>query len=645
MIAIKNEYVVSTDDGLSITLRSDGFIEKVNVDGEEYKLKEIERPREEVWGEGSGFFAEDVRRGEASRVAGTLQARDNGFRLRASIDSLDLTLDATFVSRGGYLAVDGELASSAPEPRAVNLYFKLPVSAVDWIWWDDIGTPREIKDGGTYDTENYPFACINSEKAGISIAIPPDQPCIFELGYSPAALFHACFRFGLHPESKLGSRAPFHLIIYRNDPRWGFRHTAKRYYTVFSRFFARRALKNGLIAHKLGSFLDVTPELPAYFAYHVVTNPGHEQGDEKLNIDTFRYINPGQRSDGPRLGEESREVKEEIIKNSVLCDDKGGYVRVVRDIEQDGRVSFVMNPDPDLYSDEDKPTQGRAMIDFSKEFLEENPSFEGIHVDSLWRWGEFYNQRVEHFRYADIPLTYTPKYKELSLGYVHQSVKNEVAIKNEFSLIELLRQLRTFLHEQGRLLSANGVRPGRFFDGVLLDVLEVEACPDLAQCRFYRTCAYQKPFLILCYDYRRETIENCVKRAVLYGLFPSMGKRDYWLNKDYFERDRDLLDLYLPLLKKLSAAGWEPVTQAFSSDREVMVERFGADNGREFYFTAYNPTGTDKETTIEIRIEELGMRRVTRVKELVEGEEMQPSPKINIQMPKLSLRVIQIQGD
>ena len=95
----------------------------------------------------------------------------------------------------------------------------------------------------------------------------------------------------------------------------------------------------------------------------------------------------------------------------------------------------------------------------------------------------------------------------------------------------------------------------------------------------------------------------------------------------------------------MSAAGWEPVTYASSSDKEVLLERFGMDDGGNFYSTVYNPTEIDKEVSLEIQIKELGMNRIESVKELVERKGLNPSFNIKMLVPKHSLRILQVQGD
>ena len=82
----------------------------------------------------------------------------------------------------------------------------------------------------------------------------------------------------------------------------------------------------------------------------------------------------------------------------------------------------------------------------------------------------------------------------------------------------------------------------------------------------------------------------------------------YWENPDLYDRDRDLFKKYVPLVCEVAEAGWEPVTFARSSNRNVFVERFG-----RRYLTLCNDTAEAQKTrvTIEFPVRRQAVERIS----------------------------------
>jgi hypothetical protein len=109
----------------------------------------------------------------------------------------------------------------------------------------------------------------------------------------------------------------------------------------------------------------------------------------------------------------------------------------------------------------------------------------------------------------------------------------------------------------------------------------------------WRTGAGRKPYVLLMntdYDlFGPEWVERYFQRSLFYGMFPSMfshnaSENPYWLNPRWYNRDRALFKRYLPLIKQVAEAGWQPVTRAVCDNPLVLVERFGpAPDGTVFY--------------------------------------------------------------
>jgi len=158
-----------------------------------------------------------------------------------------------------------------------------------------------------------------------------------------------------------------------------------------------------------------------------------------------------------------------------------------------------------------------------------------------------------------------------------------------------------------------------------------------------RTMSAQKPYcLLMNTDFNRftpEFVEKYFQRSLFYGVFPSMfsvnaADSPYWENPKWVNRDRDLFRKYIPIIKRLSAAGWEPITGARSANASVFVERFGPR-----LFTVLNGSRQPRATTLAIDLRASGLsasgRRVTN---LLTGAELPASPNGTTLTVPLSLR-------
>ena len=155
-----------------------------------------------------------------------------------------------------------------------------------------------------------------------------------------------------------------------------------------------------------------------------------------------------------------------------------------------------------------------------------------------------------------------------------------------------------------------------------------------------RTMSAKKPYLLLQntdYDkFSHDYVEKYLLRSLFYGIYPSMfsanaADHPYWENPKWYNRDRDLFKKYLPILKKLSLAGWEPITYARSSRPEISIERFGANS-----FTVMNTSESALETNIVVDEQKLGLSTVgAATKNMLTGESL----KSEVQSGKLHVKL------
>lgn len=163
---------------------------------------------------------------------------------------------------------------------------------------------------------------------------------------------------------------------------------------------------------------------------------------------------------------------------------------------------------------------------------------------------------------------------------------------------------------RGKLAFGNVWASDRMFPVCMaLDVPGYESSRwyDLPYADYYRAAAYHKPALYLNY-FRigqqldtREGGERFFRYATAYGIFPAIGR----FTDEAYEKFGDLQHLYIPIVKRLFRAGWEPIPYATTDDPAVRVERFG--KGLPMYFTLLNPTDHPRVVALKVQSKSLGL--------------------------------------
>jgi hypothetical protein len=119
----------------------------------------------------------------------------------------------------------------------------------------------------------------------------------------------------------------------------------------------------------------------------------------------------------------------------------------------------------------------------------------------------------------------------------------------------------------------------------------------------------RRPYLMLmnnAYD-DASVMEPYFQRSLFYAVFPSffighqsMNEVAYFSNPAWYNRDRGLFKKYLPLIRAVDEAGWEPVPHATASPAEVRVERYGSGERGKLFFTVHNPGAAEIEATLTL---------------------------------------------
>ena len=212
--------------------------------------------------------------------------------------------------------------------------------------------------------------------------------------------------------------------------------------------------------------------------------------------------------------------------------------------------------------------------------------------------------RRDHFAWADRPLTF-------------EQDTQQPGILRGLIAYEYAKKISDDTHNRSHLMMANST-PGQFFWLVpLLDVIGTETdwnrggwAPMSVNDLFYRRAlCYKKPYCFLMNsDFTKfsfETTEKFMRRALAFGMFPGFFSADastahYFKNPDLFERDRPLFKKYLPLIRQVAEAGWEPIPLAAASGHNLIVQRFGTDSSNLF-LTVYNDS--DLPQTVRLTLD------------------------------------------
>lgn len=595
-----------TEDGLRLGLAG-GLVASLQVN-----------ERELAGSAPSGFLARDVAAGS------DFFAFTDG-----RCAELGLVLTNEFVAKKDHLAVRGRVSDTTGRDRAIQLLFALPLDATGWRWGDDIRRSRVIQGGGEFagtvgvragatgTMSLYPLGAVYNESAGVALAFDMGQPAIQRVCYHAGTRqLLAAYDFGLVKETaRFPSGADFGFVLYSFDARWGFRGGFEKLMRVFPDYFAVRSREQG-IWMPFTDIKTVQGFQDFHFKYHEGNN--NVPFDDTNHILSFRYTEPmtwwmSMGKDVPRTAVEALRIRDEQAQKPGNGQAKATRAAGMRDAANEPCLLFKdepwcrgavwsLNPNPNL------PGQPNGATVHWSEAIKARlygpnarGQLDGEYLDSL----EGYvtadlNFCREHFPFTSVPLTFDPE------------TRRPVLYKG-LAVFEFTKWLAEDVHRMGKLMFANGV-PYRFtFLCPWLDVMgtETDWAPggqdrpsSATQLCLWRTLCGAKPYLLLMntrFDtFTFELVEKYFQRSLAYGFYPSMfshnaAENPYWQNPAWYNRDRPLFKKYLPIIKQVAQAGWQPVTQARCTNDRLLLERFGPDGDGNLYLTVFNDTAQPQD--------------------------------------------------
>lgn len=656
---VKTALKATSKDGFTLAFSASGSVVGVASGGKEL-----------AGAKAGGFFVRDaLKEGEMIPFQGSVKPiAGGGVELNGVFADTRLMLNAKITPENDALNIDAQVTDAGKTERAVTLYFSLPVEASGWNWGQDIRAAQTIEPEGEYSNQAitnagsigsislYPYSCVYNAQAGVSIVNQMDWPSVFRLFYSGAQRQSViAWDFALTSKSATWppNRARARCTVFGLPPAlagWGFRAATQRFYQLYAPYFAKRTKREGIwIPFTNPAIIQNREDFG--IAFHEGNNS--LKSDDALNILSFRYTEPSSYwlpmpPEMPRTYENAMKLIEKnaqegkgeakefarAVLNSGTMDANGKYNLEFQNQPWANGAVFMLNPNPELPYAEEQPT--KASLSYS--FLLANKLYDakktatdgeldGEYLDSLESWMDTLDYRPAHIQTCPFPLTFSTETRA-------------PAIPQWYSLYSFARYVRDDLRNRNKLFMAN-TTPVRFtIFAPLFDVMGIETNwlpsatwqPDSdATMNLRRTMSGQKPYLLLMNtDFNRFTLEHVEKyfqTCLFYAIYPSMFSADaasnpYWDNPKWYNRDRPLFKKYIPVIQKLSPAGWEAITYATSDNPNVGVERYG-----KRYLTLRNLTSQPQtaEVALSPKLPEFGAGRVRGFRSLLDGREFSGS--------------------
>ncbi len=576
--------------------------------------------------------------GEDAFATLSFEGNDHDTFVYRAGDRYRLTVQATPVGTAIHLA--GRIEAVDRQPGAFTLRFTLPVQmeSGNWSWEGELdgavsldtntlyrsvvsaqttsgeaGSLNSEQFGalgngdvgnavGTGEMSFYPFAALSRENVGISIGVDMGLPEVFRLQVQREEGLMFEYDTAVSPAtSKFPNQSFFSIYLFPHDPAWGLRSTAQAYYALFPEHFAKRVAREGIWM----PFIDVSSvqgHQDFGFAFLETGSTSRETAvcEQAAGVYTFPYIEPwdlqqGRLPQGLTYTSETERSKADPVLAALSTRDARGQWMIrymwAPWFDEEYGVSYTLNPDPELARREGVRY---ALDDVVRPAVRNGHS--GVYFDSWeFKWMYDLNYRTEHFETADYPLTFSASLEE-----------PRPAIWNYASEYEFGRYVADTLHSAGLLTMGNGFEWIPFTAG-LMDLFGSEidyTQRDTTRVRkwhFRRALAGTKPIVLLLNTglYSPPFVEapypgytRYFEEALFYGFHPSFFSENasddpYWNSPFHYNIGRPFFKKYVPVIREVASAGWQPVTLARVSPATLGLERFGNGEG-PIYFTLRN---------------------------------------------------------
>ena len=567
-------------------------------------------PLDKVDGPEEGFWVRDVAAG-----SDLVQPAD-GKAL-----GLELQFETTQVN--GATQIAGTVRDTTGEDRAVTLIYTVPVDGKDVRWLVHPRCDKPTAAPGEYSNVSFtevgsngmlsrwPMAAVADDDHGWAISLDMGKPAFYRVGYSAGTgELYIAFDIALTPERP---HADLAFSTFDFDPAWGFRGVLAKLYEVYPDYFRCRTPDQGLWLPFLSprgvkGWED--------FGFTFQEGAGDSEWSLERGVLSFEYTEPvtwwmAIPPEVPRTMEnamkhaqalaDAGDAQAKSFFTSVFHDENGRFLGKALFTPWCDGIVWSMNSSPSVAGENHFQTKWNDTVVDRLYGPNRVEPVSGHYVDSAEGYiTEELNYRRDHFGTSETPLAFALQ-------------TNQPAVFMGLIVWEYVHGMAMEVRKFDKLMMAN-TTPGRFcWLSPWLDVLGTETNWHIdekwgplndAAMLFYRGMCATKPYCFLMNTdftkWRYEHSELYMKRCVAYGMYPgyfsaNAAENAYFSDPKLYDRDRDLFKRYVPLCRRVGEAGWRPVTNAYSSDEKVYVERFG-DN----ILTVFNDAGDERTVTVTL---------------------------------------------
>ena len=621
-----NQFTLLTGDGLQLGITRDGGVIQSLPDG----TNNLHAPAAAY---ASGWLVCDRRDNSGWwNVGGEVTATSAGLQQQGVISNLNLSATIRYSVTNNAIRIQATVSNLLASDRAISLCFALPAAMDGGSWWnsprdhipldqaDETATLSDVGLGARNLVSQYPLATVATTSA-LTLAVPPDLYRPLRLAYNRIThQFYVAFDVGVSSiTTNFPQTVTVEVWLYRSDPAWGLRSGLEGFYRRFPKAYARIFTNEGIWV-AFADLRGITNISDFGIAYHEIGyDPTLLKFDDSNGIRSFRYLSEpwsywmGMPTNVPNTSYTA--VYDYLLSEAAQGSPAATAALSSGIRDPDGRLkffpaakpwcpygaAFYLNASP-FISDPEYPA-----TKFSSEWNgtvrdvynhPENGELDGEYVDTFAGYAAMPDYSTNHQRSTSFPLTYARGNYVLMTPLM-------------FGSYEMARALAEDVHCMGKPIMANYVFSSSpylplgmgLFDFAGQEINWFNASgnfvppPDAAPL-FARALSGQRPYgYLLNTDFSKVSsagMEAYIRLCAFYGIYPSAFSADsstgnYFEQPGLYERDRALFKKYVPIIRALSLAGWQPVTDATTDTTNVGIEAYGSDSSSaRRYFTLRN---------------------------------------------------------
>ena len=600
--------------------------------------------------------------GIAPQFTGTIPGTPITVKARASSLMSGMTIRTTLSAPTWWLKKN---------PTALTVSFRVPLAAFGWRWGGSLRSDPQIEARKSYsdyqligrrqfrEVSRFPMATVAGPDHGIALMAPLKPVILSRFRYDADG--YLCGEFDLAVVDRgLGASddVSFSFDVVRFEPRWGYRSALSAYYTRYPALFSSTAKEGGWWigpSDKLQNLQDFGLQYAeAHFA-----RPEPTKANNGMGIYTCSYSEPwmwrilASEERNPALVKPVSAYLPEIERDANLpptvMDTHDYWTAPRRDSTRAFLNSAVFGDDGKHLENAARTYAGtyiemntsclpnirssrwgdinRGLLSYRYETLADanrcaagGAKLDGVYFDSVGNWSDIAaeDHRDEHF-----PLSATP----LTFSYATGTPV--------ISGLAAMSECMDFIRGKGYVTMANSDSTYAGYAAPYLDMIGAgedfgdEAASDEALSHG-RAVAFRKSVSFgnsgLLQASQQEAIAR-FKLLLFYHVYPGI----FFSDAESLERARPLFRRFIPLMREMGRAGWEPVPWAATEGAPLWVERYGPSRDGRAYFAIRNATATAQTTTLAVEPSGFGrpVGATVRVLDALSGKPLEPRRSVN----------------